>query len=173
MPTEEKDPHTPFFGTVHCRIARGGDGGPGPFTRLCDGVEANDAARWLRSADSLVEDVLEDGGLTKKARRKFKHLADFIGNAGLALDGLRDDINAIRLEEYRRAYGDLPRTISTISTRTVARGVFRGRRVRGRIDVQGPAGVRAVRHGRLQVRREGDQGDATWANMRPTCLGYS
>ncbi len=122
MPTEEKDPYAPFFGTVHCRIARGVDGGPGPFTRLCDGVGANDAARWLRSADSLVEDVLDGGGLTKKTRKRLKRIADFTGNAARALDGLRDDTSAIRLEEYRRAHGDLPRTISTISTRTVATG---------------------------------------------------
>ncbi len=111
MPTEEKDPYSPFFGTVNCRIARVGDGGPGPFTKLCDNIEANAAARWLRSADSLVEDVLDSGGLTKKARRKLRRIADSISNAALALDGLRDDINAIKLGEYRRIHGDLPRTI--------------------------------------------------------------
>lgn len=112
MPTEEKGPYAPFFGTVNYHITRGSDAsGPGPFTKLCDSVEANDATRWLRSADSLVEDILDDGGLPKKTRKRLKRLADFVGNAAQALDELHDEINAIRLGEYRRLHGDLPRTI--------------------------------------------------------------
>ncbi len=116
MPDKDNDK---FFAPVNVSFGTANGGPierqdePGPFTLLCEmvDVETRDAESWLRSADYLVEDILDGDGIPKKARKQLKHLVDFIGNAARAQDELRDAVGASKLRQYRRLHGELPRSL--------------------------------------------------------------
>ena len=79
----------------------------GPFTSMCDELEALPINDGLRNAERIIEDLIGDGVRPKR----LKKVMECLGRTERAIDELHEHVNAIRLREYQKRYGKLPRSI--------------------------------------------------------------
>lgn len=114
MPEEKKF----TFGTANCVKVKCGpyeeffapiddDRSVGPFTSMCDELEVLPINDGLRDAERIIEDLIDDGVRPKR----LKKVMECLGRTERAIDELHENVNAIRLREYQRRYGSLPRSI--------------------------------------------------------------
>lgn len=93
-------PYAEHFQSLECKE-------PGPFSFMCDLLETTPINRGLLDAESIIEDLISDGVKPEKLGK----VMDCLGRTERAIDELFEGVNAIKLREYQKRYGKLPRSI--------------------------------------------------------------